>query len=369
VSDANTPHENTADEPVRDEPFAADEVPAVDDVAAADAATEVDAGAAAQTPREAGATAEGDAETDVAASSVADAAPPHYGIGPFSVREVALLGVWLVAFIVSFFSVYAESRFGEALGLGASVWTSGIDWILTIGVPTAAVFLIALRRFSPDGIRRVGSLGIDQFASVAFSVSTVVWLGILWNNIARAASGGFWLNSWVVWVEFFLMLVGVFLTTLAPFIAPFDADFRHRPEQVAHSAARRARPVVARPAVERTAQPPAATAPAAYGTTSAGYGAAADPSPFAPHAESQTESHTEVLSQADVQVQPAAATQAFWALAPVERDVVDENGIPLFTVGPTAWALVIEDRGDAFVVRHEDGRIGYLTDVSGVTRG
>ena len=65
----------------------------------------------------------------------------------------------------------------------------------------------------------------------------------------------------------------------------------------------------------------------------------------------------------------ASAQQAFWALAPVERDVVDENGAPLFRIGPTAWALVIEDRGDSFVVRHEDGRIGYLTDVSGVTRG
>jgi hypothetical protein len=53
----------------------------------------------------------------------------------------------------------------------------------------------------------------------------------------------------------------------------------------------------------------------------------------------------------------------------VERDVVDEYGAPLFRIGPTAWALVIEDRGEVFVVRHDDGRIGYLHDVSGVTRG
>ena len=49
--------------------------------------------------------------------------------------------------------------------------------------------------------------------------------------------------------------------------------------------------------------------------------------------------------------------------------MVDERGIPIFRVGPTAWALVIEDRGEVFVVRHEDGRVGYLHDVSGVTRG
>ena len=48
---------------------------------------------------------------------------------------------------------------------------------------------------------------------------------------------------------------------------------------------------------------------------------------------------------------------------------MDESGIPIFRIGPTAWALVIEDRGDVFVVRHEDGRIGYLHDISGVTRG
>ena len=65
----------------------------------------------------------------------------------------------------------------------------------------------------------------------------------------------------------------------------------------------------------------------------------------------------------------AVRQQAFWALVPEERDVVDEIGIPIFRIGPTAWALVIEDRGEAFVVRHEDGRIGYLHDVSGVTRG
>jgi hypothetical protein len=30
---------------------------------------------------------------------------------------------------------------------------------------------------------------------------------------------------------------------------------------------------------------------------------------------------------------------------------------------------VIEDRGSVFVIRHEDGRIGYLHDVEGITRG
>ncbi|EZP29472.1 hypothetical protein [Microbacterium oleivorans] len=270
--------------------------------------------------------------------------PPQYGVGPFSLREVSLLGVWALAFLFSFFPLYANDQFTRLLG-GGTVWTSGIDWVLTIGVPTVAVFLVTLRRFSPDGIRRVGSLGIDQFASVAFSVSAVVWLSWLWANIARGAATGVWLSSWVVWVEVILMAAGVALTVLAPFIPPFHEDFLHRTETLAHRVARRARPVVARPLSDARftmAAPSVDPDPAPYG----------DP-----------------IDDDEPAPAPASAQQAFWALSPVERDVVDENGLPVFRVGPTAWALVIEDRGDSFVVRHEDGRIGYLTDVSGVTRG
>ncbi len=294
------------------------------------------------------------------------AASGPYGIGPFTLREVSLIGVWLLAFIFSFFSVWVDARGASMLLPFGSVWSSGIDWILTIGVPTAAVFLIVLRRFSPDGIRRVGSLAVDQFASVAFSVSAVVWLSMLWANVARGIQTGLWLSSWVVWVEFFLMMAGVFLTVFAPFIQPFDEDFRDRPEVPAHRNARPVRPVVARPFVPRAPKErQEAPAPGPQQYDSAAYehpaaSAEADAtSPFAPFEQ----------PQGDEPVAAPAASQAFWALAPVERDVVDENGLPLFTIGPTAWALVIEDRGDTFVVRHEDGRVGYLHDVSGVTRG
>ena len=174
------------------------------------------------------------AEPTDASASVAET--PQYGVGPFSIREVALGGVWLVAFAVSFFSL-AEGRFD-------SVWTSGILWILTIGVPTAAVFLIALRRLSPQGIRRVGSLGIDQFASVAFSVSAVLWLQIVWETVAFATQSGVWARSWVMWVELVVMLAGVVLTVAAPFVPPFADDFRGRREVPAHRVARPIRPVI-----------------------------------------------------------------------------------------------------------------------------
>jgi hypothetical protein len=300
-----------------------------------------------------------------------DEVAPQYGVGPFSIREVVLLGLWVVAFVVSFFSIFAERPFLD--NEGTSVWTSGLEWVLTIGVPTVAVFLIVLRRFSPDGIRRVGSLGIDQFASVAFSVSAVVWLTWLWSNIASAVATGVWFYSWVVWVEFFLMLAGVVLTVFAPFIPALEEDFQGRREIPAHRNARPIRAVSKRPAPAPRPvvdDAPTATAEQDLPSADARYAAAglaadpldADGADWAP-------AHTRDTFE-PVEPEPAAARQqAFWALAPEERDVVDESGIPIFRVGPTAWALVIEDRGEAFVVRHEDGRVGYLHDVEGVTRG
>jgi hypothetical protein len=338
--------------------------------------------------------------------------PPQYGVGPFSIREVALGGVWLVAFILSFVPVFGSS----------SLWGAGLTWILTIGVPTAAMFLLVLRRLSPDGIRRVGSLGIDQFASVAFSVSAVFWLTMAWQQVSIAvATGMTGRGSWVIWVEFILMLAGVVLTVFAPVLPVLREDFRFRPESLAHPNARRLRPVTARPARPKP-QPQAAASPAtgaAHGTD--GYGASPDAvhrAADAPHApsdaghpaavaaypasdattsrESADTTETAAFEPFVFDVDPETGTrtapdaagpvaesatldeptgtrpgapQAFWALAPEEREVLDAAGTPIFSVGPTAWALVIEDRGEVFVVRHEDGRIGYLHDVTGMTRG
>ncbi|WP_396657831.1 hypothetical protein [Microbacterium sp.] len=363
----------------------------------------------------------------VGADPMSSQDPPQYGVGPFTIREVALLGVWLAAFVVSFFPVYTD-LVGRALGGGLSVWVMGLDWILTIGVPTVAMFLVVLRRFSPQGIRRVGSLGIDQFASVAFTVSATVWLVALWHNVAVVISDGVWVRTWVVWVEFFLMLAGVVLTVAAPLIPVLAEDFRGRPETPAHRSARPVRAVTPRPPRPKPAPAPAAdpyaapdqdeaqavppaegtfTAEEAYGRAgdevTASAGAPADPTvrpeplddaltvtgayralgfegerrdePVADefaagprYARSEPEPEPEPQPEPEPEPQ-RTAHQAFWALAPEERDVHDEHGVPIFRIGPTAWALVIEDRGSLFVIRHEDGRIGYLHDVTGVTRG
>ena len=340
-------------------------------------------------------------------------ARPNYGVGPFSVREVALLGIWAVAFLVSFFRTNILEAGSSVLIGGPNVWLSGLWWIPAIALPTVAVGLVVLRRLSPQGIRRVGSLGIDQFASVAFTISALVWVSWVWDAVAVYASNTVWTRSWVIWVEAVLLLAGVVLTVFAPFIPPFSADFRDREEVSAHRNARPIRPVVARPRTPRTPSTPGSARAAAArssahvdtdaptpGTYTGSTDLAHDPAPatsvlpahsdandtdvFAPlradddrddadghddHSRWAAPAGDEPTTEQRAAHDDHPHAQAFWALAPEEREIVDDYGTPIFRIGPTAWALVIEDRGETFVVRHDDGRIGYLHDVSGVTRG
>ncbi|CAN7372117.1 hypothetical protein LJR044_002229 [Microbacterium foliorum] len=433
-----------------------------------------------------------------------DEVTPEYGILGFTLRELLIVGVWLIAFIASFFPYVGD----------ASIWGAGIQWILPIGVPTVAVFLVILRRFSPDGIRRVGSLGIDQFASVAFSVSAVFWLGALWNAVAFVIEFGVFGLPWNGVVQLLAALALVVLTVFAPLVPGLKEDFQGRLVTLAHRNANPVRPVIARPrpepapeASDTPAGPEAGAAPhvaaaaphlaadpsfdaapepqvapaystdpapayptdpaPAYSTGSApthttddtpaphtietappAYTTAAAPAagldvelsdaqatdevarldlaeqvPLSSHASgggtgteettsdedyvpaysrrsrgqepeivSDTGSIESLLgttardvSSAETTAFPAvddetdftatnpqhdfAAPQPFWILAPTERDVHDERGESIFRVGPSAWALVIEDRGGAYVIRHDDGRIGYLHDISDITRG
>lgn len=387
---------------------------------------------------------------------------PEYGILGLTLRELIIVGAWAVAFIVSFFAVSPG---------GDSVWTRGIDWILTIGVPTVAVFLVVLRRFSPEGIRRVGSLGIDQFASVAAAVSAVAWAELLWRQTAASIDTGLLLVGWVPIVAQLAALGLVAATVFAPLIPRLRDDFHGRMETLAHRNANPVRPVVMRPrpiraraaapgaddqgdddvtgAVETdlTVAPAAALAAApapdtdddatrviealpiidgaisAPDRTLTGDTRSGDPNAreagtaytdpiraldeiFASNqhpltdagalTEARARTDAELPRAAEDQTRPAEPTASdmppitmsvgaepplrrtrngqaprgpFWILAGTERDVLDEHGNPLFRIGPTAWTLVIEDRGGAYVVRHDDGRIGYLHDLTDITKG
>ncbi|MDR2321329.1 MAG: hypothetical protein LBE60_06740 [Microbacterium sp.] len=452
------------------------------------------------------------------------AAAPQQGWFGFTLRELIMIGAWVIAFALSF-----VPGGGSVLDSSATVWTMNGAWALAIGVPTVAVFLIVLRRLSPEGIRRVGSLGIDQFASVAFSVALVSWIVLLWQQLDLVgATRRSPLVTWPLWLEILLMLVLVVVTVFAALIPGIREDFEERTETLAHRRANPVRPVFSRPrpvrargsvsdpqneddvdpgllhdnevgaaghlsatgvtgavveggtgyvpeqhresflasgetpvvaAVEAQASPDAettvqATVPAVEAPTGvvpapdapteaildtvpradseeepqaaaeetpeegepatradARRAAAADAEPdsdadaadgpaaaldstaaprdlsdtmtevlgdlLEPSSADDVATHAvDVISQ-DGGSEPSAAgpvatgeqLQPFWALAPDTRVVHDARGDSIFTIGPEAWILVLEDRGGAFVVRHDDGRVGYLHDTENMTRG
>lgn len=372
-----------------------------------------------------------------------DEVTPEYGILGFTLRELLIVSVWLVSFVASFFP----------LAGGASLWGVGIQWILPVGLPTVAVFLLVLRRFSPDGIRRVGSLGIDQFASVAFSVAAVVWAANVWLTLSGLIATGFWSLPWNGVVMAVTALALVVLTVFAPLIPGLKEDFHGRLVTLSHRNANPVRPVIARPRpepvaakreeqiepdddrtdviVDATALPPVADADRGISGTHAtdevervdlagrvpltahasggdiGTAQGADDEEYVPSYSRRSrgqdpeivsdtgsiESLLETAATYETAVVPddtegpiveglvdadldatnpresTPVAQPFWILAPSERDVHDELGEALFRIGPNAWALVIEDRGGAYVVRHDDGRIGYLHDISDITKG
>ena len=200
-----------------------------------------------------------------------------------------------------------------------------------------------------------------------------------------AIETGIWVYSWVVWVEFFLMLAGVVLTVCGavhPAVSPRTSPVAARSSRTATPA--RSAPVSPRP--PRDAPRPAAAE------------CRRDPTPrLSPPAHTRRPGHTGPYGSAYGDP-PVTREQNAWAPAQT-RDTFEprrrgrgraagprasrrsgrsrpRSATWSTTVasrssgsGRRAWALVLEDRGEVFVVRHEDGRVGYLHDVSGVTRG
>ncbi|WP_417511282.1 hypothetical protein [Microbacterium sp.] len=322
---------------------------------------------------------------------------PQPGILGFTLRELLIVAAWLVLFVVSFIPV----------GWGSALWLQGISWIIPLGLPTVAVFLVVLRRFSPEGIRRVGSLGIDQFASVVFSIAALWWVQVIWEFVSASVLNGSYGVIWVPWVQLAALVMLVVVTVFAPIIPGLREDFRGRLVTLAHRNANPVRPVVARPRPERTTQRTTTAAAIADGVeldaeiadsfdeesvdeithetveqqdlggsipltehaSGGAIGAAIDLDDDYVPTYRRSSNETLVIEDDPVIEAENRQPQPFWALAPTERDVVDEQGEPLFRIGPDAWALVVEDRGGAYVIRHDDGRIGYLHEIADITKG
>ncbi|MDR6684486.1 hypothetical protein J2Y41_000033 [Arthrobacter sp. 1088] len=227
-----------------------------------------------------------DAGTTTAAKSASGAPTKYEAVaGPFTIRDLTVFGSVLLMFIASLLPMFG-GRF--------NLWNLDNLFFLLLGIilPVVVVALFVARRLQPGTIVRVGSLSIDQFASVtaAFAVP------LFFLTIVDSFNGSVLLG-----------LVGsvglLAATVLAPHLPLLSADFKGRAETPAHIVARQAAIPTRKPAAPKPPKEPKAPKQASglstpgsqatgYQAQSAGsagshpYAPPAGASPYAPPATS-----------------------------------------------------------------------------------
>lgn len=188
--------------------------------------------------------------------STADAGIPAGGtavVGPLTIRDLTVLGSVLLIFIASLIPLVVTPVGSFNLWNTTNLFYVGIGMVLPLA--TGALFLI--RRFSPGNKLRLGSLSLDQFASV------VAVLAVFFFFAGTATDFR---------VPYLVGLIGAVLfmaaTTCACWIPVLATDFAGRAETPSH--------VVARDAVapvKRSSSPkPVAGTPIATGAAAGQYG-------------------------------------------------------------------------------------------------
>jgi hypothetical protein len=141
-------------------------------------------------------------------------------LGPFTVRDLTVFTSTLILFVASLIPMF-DSRY--------NLWNLGSLFFLGLGIilPLIVTSLFVARRLSPESKVRVGSLSIDQFASVVASFT----LGFFFLSAAEAFIP--------VMLVGLIGSVGLFAATvLARFIPLLAGDFLDRAEVPAHVVAR-----------------------------------------------------------------------------------------------------------------------------------
>lgn len=164
--------------------------------------------------------------------------PSHAVVGPLTLREAVFGGAVLLVFIGTLIPFAVDTISYQNFWTVFPLFYTGIGILL----PVAAAALLAARRLGTATLR-VGSLSVDQFASVT----------------AVLASVFFFLHT----VTFFqagalVSLIGALgmlaATVLAPHLPPLNKDFKERPASDAHLVARPA--LAARPKQSRQPKEP-----------------------------------------------------------------------------------------------------------------
>lgn len=193
-------------------------------------------------------------------------------LGPFTIRDLTVFGSTLLLFVASLIPMFA---------LAYNLWNLGSLFFLGLGIvlPLIVTALFVARRLSPATRIRIGSLSIDQFASVVASFTLAFFF--------LAAAGAFVPSMLIA----LLGAAGLFAATvLARWIPFFAGDFLGREETPAHVVAREAVAPVQKPRAPKTPkQPKPAKDSASASGTAAGWakrpatgGQAAAPSSVSP---------------------------------------------------------------------------------------
>ncbi|HET8795169.1 MAG TPA: hypothetical protein VFM62_02230, partial [Arthrobacter sp.] len=150
---------------------------------------------------------------------------PQAYLGPFTLRDVVLFGSVALMFIGSLIPVAAGP------GFYSNLWNSSSLFFLGLGIllPLIVAVLFAARRLSPGTRLGVGSLSVDQFASV------IALFAAAYFFIVTVGAFGF-----APLLAFIGALGLVASTTFAPHLPFFKAEFAGRTEVPAHVVAREA---------------------------------------------------------------------------------------------------------------------------------
>lgn len=159
-------------------------------------------------------------------------------LGPFTVRDLTVFGATLILFIASLIPMFAVRY---------NLWNLGSLFFLGLGIllPLLVSALFVARRVSPGTKLRIGSLSVDQFASVVASFAVAFFF--------LAVAGAYVPSMLLGLVGALVLLVA---TVLARLIPPLAGDFLDRDETPAHVVARDAKVPVRKPRAPKAPQEP-----------------------------------------------------------------------------------------------------------------
>ncbi|TJY69847.1 hypothetical protein E4J89_09095 [Arthrobacter sp. CAU 1506] len=192
--------------------------------------------------------------------------------GPFTARDL-VVGAGIVLLFLSSVLPLEVIR-----GIGVNLWNSAGLFQLALGIllPAVVLVLFVVRRLAPQTPLRIGSLSVDQFASVVASLALAFYFLTIVTVYSVSGVIGF--------IGALVLFAG---TVCGRWIPQLAADFAGRPEMPAHPVARDAvpaapKPKAAKPAAQRPGAPygteggePATHDQAVQGGTTGGYRATA----------------------------------------------------------------------------------------------